>query len=76
MGTVSNETGRYYIEAMPGDTIEFSMISYVRTQIITPGISGTQNVQMKRRIFGLQGVNIRGRIYKQDSLAMRDEYEK
>ncbi|MBO9152562.1 carboxypeptidase-like regulatory domain-containing protein [Chitinophaga sp. GCM10012297] len=76
MGTVSSESGRYYIEALPGDTIEFSMLSYVRTQITAPGISGTRNVEMKRQIFGLQGVNIRGRIYKNDSMAIRDEYEK
>lgn len=76
IGTVSNETGRYYIEALPGDTIEFSMLSYVRTSIIATGISSTQNVELKRQIFGLQGVNVRGRIYKRDSLAIRDEYEK
>ncbi|RPD40089.1 carboxypeptidase-like regulatory domain-containing protein [Chitinophaga barathri] len=76
MGTVSNESGRYYIEGLPGDTIEFTMISYIRTQVVVPGISSTKNVEMKRQIFGLQGVNIRGRIYKSDSLAMRDEYEK
>ncbi len=76
MGSVSSETGRYYIEALPGDTIEFSSISYVRTAYVAPGISATRNVEMKRHIMGLQGINIRGRIYKQDSLAMRDEYER
>lgn len=76
IGTVSNETGRYYIEAFPGDTIEFSMLSYVRTSVIATGISSSQNVELKRQIFGLQGVNVRGRIYKRDSLAIRDEYEK
>lgn len=75
-GTVSNETGRYYIEALPGDTIEFSMISYVRTQIVAAGISSTQNVQMKRHVFGLQGISVKGRIYRRDSLATRDEYSK
>lgn len=74
VGTVSNETGRYYIEAMPGDTIEFSMLSYVRHQMVASGISATQNVALKRQIFGLQGVNVRGRIYHRDSLATRDEY--
>lgn len=76
IGTVSNETGRYYIEAFPGDTIEFSMLSYVRTYVIATGISSSQNVELKRQIFGLQGINVRGRIYKRDSLAIRDEYEK
>jgi hypothetical protein len=74
VGTVSSESGRYYIEALPGDTIEFSMISYVRTQMIAPGISSTKYVEMKRNVFGLQGVNIHGRIYRQDSMAIRDEY--
>lgn len=74
VGTVSNETGRFYIEAMPGDTIEFSMLSYVRQQIVASGISSVQNVALKRQIFGLQGVNVRGRIYHRDSLAVRDEY--
>ncbi|QEH40419.1 carboxypeptidase-like regulatory domain-containing protein [Chitinophaga sp. XS-30] len=73
-GTISNETGRYYIEALPGDTIEFSMLSYVRYQMVAPGISSNQNVELKRQIFGLQGVNVRGRIYHRDSLAIRDEY--
>ncbi|MRG49117.1 hypothetical protein GFS24_28665 [Chitinophaga sp. SYP-B3965] len=76
IGTVSNETGRYYIEAFPGDTIEFSMLSYVRTYVIATGISASQNIELKRQIFGLQGINVRGRIYKRDSLAIRDEYEK
>ncbi|AWO01816.1 hypothetical protein DLD77_08960 [Chitinophaga alhagiae] len=73
-GTVSNETGRYYIEAQPGDTIEFSMISYVRTHIVVGVVSTTQNVALKRHVFGLQAVNVKGRIYRRDSLAMRDEY--
>ncbi|WP_126244454.1 peptidase associated/transthyretin-like domain-containing protein [Chitinophaga rhizosphaerae] len=76
MGSISGETGRYYIEALPGDTIEFSSISYVRTAYVAPGISATRNVEMKRHIMGLQGINIRGRIYKQDSLAIREEYER
>lgn len=76
IGTVSNETGRYYIEAFPGDTIEFSMLSYVKAYVIATGISTSQNIQLKRQIFGLQQVNIHGRIYKRDSLAIRDEYEK
>lgn len=76
MGTVSNESGRYYIEALPGDTIEFSSLSYVRAAFVAPGISSTRNVELQRHIMGLQGVNIRGRIYKQDSLAIREEYER
>lgn len=76
VGTVSNESGRYYIEALAGDTIEFSSLSYVRTAIVAPGISSTRHIEMKRHIMGLQGVNIRGRIYKQDSLAIREEYER
>lgn len=76
VGSISNESGRYYIEALPGDTIEFSSISYVKTAYVAPGISATRHVEMKRHIMGLQGINIRGRIYKQDSLAIREEYER
>lgn len=75
-GTVSNETGRYYLEAMPGDTIEFSMLSYVRYQMVATAISSTQDIPLKRHIFGLQGISVRGRIYERDSMAMRDEYGK
>lgn len=75
-GTISNESGRYYIEALPGDTIEFSSLSYVRAAFVAPGISSTRNVELQRHIMGLQGVNVRGRIYKQDSLAIRDQYER
>lgn len=76
-GTITNENGRYFLEAMPGDTIEFSMLSYVRSQFIVPSIGAvTQHVELKRQIFGLQGVNVRGRIYHRDSLAIRDEYGK
>ncbi|RAJ04018.1 carboxypeptidase-like protein [Chitinophaga skermanii] len=73
-GTVSNETGRYFLEAMPGDTIEFTMVSYVRSTIVIPAISSTMNVELKKQIFGLPQVTIRGSIYKQDSLANRQEY--
>lgn len=75
-GTLSSENGRFYIEAQPGDTIEFSMLSYYKKEVVTPLESTSINVYMPRRIFGLQEVNVRGRNYHQDSLATRAEYGK
>ena len=73
-GTLSNENGRFYIEALPGDTLEFSMLSYAQKQLIVPGMSVSQDIYMHKRLFELQGVNVRGRSYQKDSLATRDEY--
>ena len=73
-GTISSESGRFYIEAQPGDTIEFSMLSYYKKELVAPLESTSINVYMPKRIFGLQQVNVKGRNYHQDSLAMRNEY--
>lgn len=73
-GTLSNENGRYYIEAVPGDTLEFSMLSYSTRLMVVPGMSATQDIYMQKRLFDLQGVNVKGKNYHNDSLAMRDEY--
>lgn len=73
-GTLSNESGRFYIEALPGDTLEFSMLSYVQKILIVPGMSTSQEVYMQKRLFELQGVNVKGRNYTRDSIAMRNEY--
>jgi hypothetical protein len=73
-GTLSNESGRFYIEAMPGDTLEFSMLSYAQRQLVVPGMSSSQDVYMQRRLFELQGVNVKGKNYRNDSMALRDEY--
>lgn len=73
-GTLSNESGRFYIEAMPGDTLEFSMLSYTPKILLVPGMSSSQDVYMQKRMFELQGVNVKGKSYKNDSLALRDEY--
>ncbi|TWF45096.1 carboxypeptidase-like protein [Chitinophaga polysaccharea] len=73
-GVLSNENGRFYIESLPGDTLEFSMLSYTTKLLITPGMSSTMDVYMQKRMFELQGVNVTGKGYKKDSLAMRDEY--
>ncbi len=73
-GTLSNESGRFYIEAVPGDTLEFSMLSYTPKILLVPGMSSSQDVYMQKRLFELQGVNVRGKNYRNDSLAMRDEY--
>ncbi len=73
-GTLSNESGRFYIEAVPGDTLEFSMLSYTPKMLLVPGMSSSQDVYMQKRLFELQGVNVRGKNYRNDSLALRDEY--
>lgn len=73
-GTLSNESGRFYIEAIPGDTLEFSMLSYAPKLIIAPMLSSSQEVYLQKRMFELQGVNVRGKNYHNDSLALRDEY--
>lgn len=73
-GTLSSESGRFYIDAQPGDTIEFSMLSYYKKELVTPLESTSINVYMPKRIFGLQQVNVKGKNYHQDSLAMRNEY--
>lgn len=75
-GTLSSESGRFYIEAMPGDTLEFSMLSYMRKEVLAPAMSATINVSLTKRIFGLQEVNVKGRNYQRDSAALRDEYGK
>lgn len=73
-GTLSSESGRYYIEALPGDTIEFSMLSYAQRQVVAPGMSTTQDIYLQRRLFELQGVNVKGINHTKDSLATRQEY--
>jgi hypothetical protein len=73
-GTLSSENGSFYIEAQPGDTIEFSMLSYYKKELVAPLQSTSINVYMPRRIFGLQEVNVRGRNYQRDSMATRAEY--
>lgn len=75
-GAISNETGRYFIQAYPGDTLEFTMVSYARHIMVVPAISATIDVALQRQIFNLGPVNIRGRNYQRDSLAIRDEYGK
>ncbi|WP_420979342.1 carboxypeptidase-like regulatory domain-containing protein [Chitinophaga sp. 30R24] len=73
-GTMSNESGRFYMEALPGDTLEFSMLSYTTKLLIMPAMSTSQEVYLQKRLFELQGVNIKGKNYHNDSMAMRDEY--
>ncbi|WP_188315816.1 carboxypeptidase-like regulatory domain-containing protein [Chitinophaga agrisoli] len=75
-GTITSESGRFYIEAAPGDTIEFSMLSYYKKEIVTPVETTSFNIYLPKRIFGLQEVNVKGRNYHLDSLANREEYGK
>ncbi|RAJ75613.1 carboxypeptidase-like protein [Chitinophaga dinghuensis] len=75
-GTLSAENGRFYIEAMPGDTIEFSMIGYATRVIVTPGMSATFDVLMQKRLYELGGVSVQGKSHYKDSIAMREEYNK
>jgi hypothetical protein len=73
-GTVSNESGRFSIDAMPGDTLDFSILSYYRKSIPVPTTSMFINVYLTRQIIGLGTVTVVGKDHKKDSLAIRDEY--
>ncbi|MBV7533921.1 carboxypeptidase-like regulatory domain-containing protein [Chitinophaga sp. sic0106] len=75
-GTLSAESGRFYIEAMPGDTLEFSMVSYATKVVVTPGMNATFDVLMAKRLYELGGVNVQGKSHYKDSLAMRAEYDR
>jgi hypothetical protein len=75
-GTISNESGRFSIDAMPGDSLEFSMLSYYGKALAVPTTSMFVNVYLSRRIFGLQEVNVKAKDHRMDSLSIRDEYGK
>lgn len=75
-GTITNESGRFSIDAMPGDSLEFSMLSYYGKSLAVPTTSMFINVYLNRRIFGLQEVNVRAKDYRQDSMSIRNEYGK
>jgi hypothetical protein len=75
-GTVTNESGRFSIDAMPGDSLEFSMLSFYRKELSVPTTSMFINVYLSKRIFGLQEVQIRAKDYHSDSLSIRQEYGK
>lgn len=75
-GAISNETGRFFIQADPGDTLEFTMVGYIKYDLIVPAISATLNISLKRQMFNLGGVAVRGRNYQRDSAATRAEYDK
>src|SRR5689334_10398446 len=47
-GTISNESGRFSIDAMPGDTLEFSILSYYRKSLPVPTTSMFINVYLAR----------------------------
>jgi hypothetical protein len=61
---------------MPGDSLEFSMLSFYRKELSVPTTSMFINVYLSKRIFGLQEVNIRAKDYHSDSLSIRQEYGK
>ncbi len=73
-GTISNESGRFAIDAMPGDTLEFSILSYYRKSLPVPTTSMFINVYLTRQVIGLGQVTVVGKDHKKDSLAIRDEY--
>jgi len=73
-GTISNESGRFSIDAMPGDTLEFSILSYYRKSLTVPTTSMFINVYLTRQVIGLGQVTVVGKDYKHDSLATREEY--
>lgn len=75
-GTISNESGRFAIDAMPGDTLEFSILSYYRKSLTVPTTSMFINVYLTRQVIGLGQVTVVGKDHKRDSIAIRDEYGK
>ena len=75
-GTVTNESGRFLIDAMPGDTLEFSMLSYYLKDIPVPTTSMFINVYLTRSMITLQQQIVKGKDYRRDSAAIRDEYSK
>ena len=75
-GVVSNESGRFAIDAMPGDTLEFSMLGYYKKDITVPTTSMFINVYLTRQIIGLTEHKVIGQDHKKDSLATREEYGK
>jgi hypothetical protein len=76
MGTVSNESGRFAIDAMPGDTLEFSLLGYYKKSLTVPTTSMFINVYLTRQVIGLSEVHVVGKDHKRDSLATREEYGK
>lgn len=77
MGTVSNESGRFAIDAMPGDTLEFSILGYYKKNINVPTTSMFINVYLTRQVIGLSEVHVIGKgDHTRDSLATREEYGK
>ncbi|ACU57866.1 carboxypeptidase-like regulatory domain-containing protein [Chitinophaga pinensis] len=75
-GVVSNESGRFAIDAMPGDTLEFSMLGYYKKDINVPTTSMFINVYMTRQVIGLTEHKVIGKDHTKDSLATREEYGK
>ncbi|QHS61325.1 carboxypeptidase-like regulatory domain-containing protein [Chitinophaga agri] len=77
MGTISNESGRFAIDALPGDTLEFSLLGYYKKDITVPATSMFINVYLTRQVIGLSEVNVISRgDHKKDSIATREEYGK
>lgn len=75
-GVMGGESGRFTIDARQGDTLEFSMITYETKFIVVPAASMFINVYMTKRNIQLGQVDIRGKNYKNDSMATRAEYGK
>lgn len=75
-GTISTESGSFSIEAMPGDTLEFSLLSYYKKNISVPATSMFVNVYLTHQIIALTGVNVIGKDYRKDSMATRNEYNR
>lgn len=73
-GVVSTESGSFAIEAMPGDTLEFSILSYYRKTIPVPSTSMFVNIYLTHQVIDLTGVRVVGRDYRRDSAATREEY--
>ena len=73
-GVISSESGTFAIDAMPGDTLEFSMLTYNKKDLAVPFTSMFVNVYMIKHPIDIAGVEVRGRNYTADSIATLDEY--
>lgn len=74
MGTITDESGRFTIDADLGDTLQLTMLTYNMKELPVPAVSMFINVYMTKKIFDLGQVTVQGRNYLRDSLATRDEY--
>jgi hypothetical protein len=73
-GTITEENGSFAIDAMPGDTLQFSILTYNTKAVPVPASSMFINVYLSKKIFNLGSVTVQGKSYTADSIATREEY--